>query len=433
MSAAINYPPRNLPAGRVGALASGAPMAVLDIGTSKICCMIASARSGEGFSLIGRGFQSADGLLCGEVVDLEAAESSIRAVLAEAEEQAGESIREAVVVTGAGRPRSRLMRVERGLDGRTVAEKDIRSCLDRARQEVAEAGLTALHLVPIEVSVDGGRPLKDARGIPGSRLEALIHVVAADPQPLRDLLRCLERCHISVRGVVAAAFASGMGCLTEDEIERGVLVIDIGAGATHVAHFTGGKLVHVDMVPKGGERITADVAIGLETSRREAEKIKNLYGGVLWRACDDNVRIEVARLGDRVDQPTGEVPRTRLTWIIRARVEEILEDVMLRLRDAGDVLRAKPPRGIVITGGAAQIEGIDELAEEKFGLPARLGRPRSVFGPRGHEEDPACVAAAGALALAAAGRAPASWDELAERRRMSETWGRVRTWFRQNF
>jgi len=418
---------------RLAGARSGTTHAALDLGTSKIACFIAAAGPGGGLALLGRGLQSADGLERGEIVDLEAAEAAVRAVLQEAEEQAGLVVESAVVAVGAGRPRSILLEVERPLGGRGVGESDLEAALARAREEVVASGLAVLHLVPIEARVDGGRPVADPRGLQGRTVVFLVHVVAAEREPLLAVMRCLERCHLSVRGLVVAPYASGLGCLTEDERERGCLLVDIGADATQVAHFAGGRLLHVDRVEIGGERITHDVAWGLSTTRREAERIKNLYGAVVWRACDDHVRIELRQLGDGNEVASGEVPRTRLTTIVRARVLEIFDALAARLREHGEILRARPPRALVLTGGAAQLEGMDELAQERFGLPTRIGRPRGLLSGLRSDEDPALSAALGALAFAREGGEGMPLPGFDGRRGVSDRLGRFRAWFRQNF
>ncbi|BCX17279.1 MAG: cell division protein FtsA [Geminicoccaceae bacterium] len=424
-----------LPLGRqrvVGAR-SGTTLAALDLGTSKIACFIATAGPGGGLALLGRGLQSAEGLERGEIVDLEAAEAAVRAVLQEAEEQAGLTVETVVAAVGAGQPRSILLEVERPLGGRTVDESDLEAALARARDEVVGKGLAVLHLVAIEARVDGGRPVVDPRGLEGRTLALLVHVVAAEREPLLAVMRCLERCHLSVRGLVAAPYAAGLGCLTEDERERGCLLVDIGADATQVAHFAGGRLLHVDRVELGGERITHDVAWGLSTTRREAERIKNLYGAVVWRACDDHVRIELRQLGDGNEVATGEVPRTRLTTIVRARVVEIFDALGARLRENGAILRARPPRALVLTGGAAQLEGMDELAQETFGLPTRIGRPRGLSSGLRSDEDPGLSAVLGALAFGRDGGGGTPLPTFDGRRGVGDRLGRFRAWFRQNF
>lgn len=424
-----------LPLGRIhrSGIRPGTTLAALDIGTSKIACFIASTGPGDGLVLLGRGLQSADGLRAGEIVDLEAAEAAVRAVLQEAEEQAGLMVESVVAAVGAGRPRSILLEVERPLGGRTVDEVDIEASLARVREEIVGQGLAVLHLVPLEARVDGGRPVEDPRGLVGRRLGLLVHAVAAEREPLQAVLRCLERCHLEVRRLVAAPYAAGMGCLGEDERERGCLLVDIGADATQIAHFAGGRLAHVDRIDIGGERITHDVAWGLSTTRREAERIKSLYGAVVWRACDDHVRIELRQSGDGSDPAVGEVPRTRLTTIVRARVEEIFDLVAERLREQGEILRARPPRSLVLTGGAAQLEGMDELAQERFGLPTRIGRPRGLLSGLRSDEDPGLSAALGALALGREEPGGPPLSALDGRRGVGDRLGRFRAWFRQNF
>ncbi|MDF1587495.1 cell division protein FtsA [Marinimicrococcus flavescens] len=430
MSVALK-PPRGM--GGVRAGGRGGPFAVLDIGTSKICCLIARPRPGRGCQVLGRGYQLADGLERGEIIDVEAAESSIRAVLHEAEQQAGEQVTAVLAAVGAGRPRSHLMRVERPLNGRSITDEDIETALGRARAEVLGTGAAVLHVVPVEMSVDGGRPLRDPRGVKGQLLDLLVHVVAADAQPLRTITSCLERAHLDVLGLVAAPYAAGHGCLTEDELEQGCLLVDMGAGATQVAHFTGGNLAFVEQVLKGGEKITADVAYGLSSSLREAERLKTLYGGVLWRTCDDNIRLEVPLIDDADDEPSGEVSRTRLTFIIRSRVEEIFSELIERLRNGSDVLRARPPRSIVLTGGAAQLEGMGELAEEMFSLKVRVARPRGLQEVPGAEDDPSWAVAAGALAMASGGDSGLGWSDGEEKRTLRSGLARLKEWLRENF
>ncbi|MCS7268553.1 MAG: cell division protein FtsA [Geminicoccaceae bacterium] len=407
-------------------------LAALDIGTSKIACLIAIARPDGGLELVGRGLQAADGIDGGEIVDLEAAEAAIRAVLQEAEDEAGQMVETVIASVGAGRPHSVLLEVERALGGQTVDAECMHAVLERARLEVARQGLAVLHRVALEARVDDGRPVEDPRGLSGSRLRVLVHLVVARREPLQRVLRVLERCHLEVRALVAAPFAAGLGCLFPDERERGCLVVDMGAQATHVAHFTADKLAWIDRIDLGGERITHDIAWGLEIDRKLAERVKSLYGAVVWRACDDHVRIRLEP-GDGFDPPTGEVPRTRLTTIVRARAEEILEAVASRLRERGAILRARPPRSIVLTGGSAQLEGMDELAREIFGLPARIGRPRPAAVALRTDQDPALASALGALLVQTA--EPGDESPLASdgRRGVGERLGRLRAWLKSNF
>jgi len=409
------------------------PAALLDVGSSKLCCYVTQPRPGRGFALLGRGYKAADGLRAGEIVDAEAADDSIRAVLAEAEDEAGETLREIAVVWSGGEPASELLRIERELDGRAIGEEDLRWGLEMARQRAIAGDREILHILPLEIRIDGGRPLKDPRGLAGQTLEMVVAVATVAAAPLGDLLACLKRCHLDVTDVASSAYAAGIGCLTADEAERGCLLLDMGGGTTNIAHFHGQRLAHLDQVAYGGDHVTRDLAYGLNTGHAHAERIKNLFGSVQWRACDDNVRIAVPVIGDDVDHPTGEIPRTRLTQINRARVEEIFNMVRERLRKAWEVYENKPPRSMVLTGGAAQLEGIDELAEEMFALPARIGRPGLVQSPKGVEDQPCCSAASGGLVLIAGDDGGLSWKHNTEVPVLAVGLARFGRWLRQNF
>lgn len=409
------------------------PVAVLDVGTTKVSCFFARPRPSRGFTLLGRGYQSAEGFRAGEVIDVEAAEVSIAAALQEAEQQAGEQIRDVVLVTAAGGPCARFVRVRRPIDGGVVRDAQIEAALAEARSIGLEPGREALHCVALETRVDDGRPLRDPRGAQGRELDLLASVVTTQKQPLRTLLGCLERCHVRVVEVVAAPYAAGLACASEEELERGCLVLDMGGGLTGIAHFADGRLVYLDRVPYGGEHVTADVVFGLSTTRRFAERIKTLYGSVQPRASDDNARIEVPLVGEDADQPTGEVPRAKLTRIVRARVEEILEMVEEKIRTNWEMFDRRPPRSVVLTGGGSQIDGVEELVEEIFGLPARRGRPMLVHGRDGVENQPCCAAACGGLLLATGDDEGLRWSDGRETPVVTGWLARFARWLEQNF
>jgi cell division protein FtsA len=411
----------------------GTAFGVLDIGTSKLCCYIARPRPGRGVQLLGRGYQVAEGLKSGEIVDAEAAESAMLAALHEAEQQSGETLREIVLAFSGGRPQSSFVRVACQLQSRAVSEADLQLLLDRARRSASTPEREVLHAVPIEVSIDGGRPLKDACGLSGERLEIVAHLVTVAGPALRNMLACLERCHVEVKGVVCASYAAGVACLAEDELERGCLVIDMGGGTTGLTHFVGGRLTLVDQVPYGGDHVTGDLAYGLSTGRRHAERIKNLFGSTQFRSCDDGTRIELPLLGDHADLPMGEVPRTRVTEIVRARMEEILQLAQRRLAEHGELLASRPPRSIVLTGGGSQLEGIEELVQETFRLPTRRGRPGALQTPDGLEDQPCCATAAGAVGLVLGDDGGLGWRDQIQVSVLSHRLARLGQWFRENF
>lgn len=411
----------------------GQAFGILDVGTSKLCCYIARPRPGRGVQLLGRGYQVAEGLKGGEIVDAEAAESSVLATLHEAEQQSGETLREIVLAVSGGRPQSTFVRVACQLHGRSVTDADVQLLLDRARRSASTPEREVLHAVPIELTVDGGRPLKDPRGLSGQRLEIVAHLVSMAGPALRNVLACLERCHVEVKGVVCASYAAGLACLAQDEIERGCLVLDMGGGSTGLTHYADGRLTLVEQVPYGGDHITGDLAFGLSTSRHHAERIKNLFGGAQFRSCDDGTRIEVPVLGDHTDMPTGEVPRTRVTEIVRARAEEILVLAKRRLDEHRELLMARPARSIVLTGGGSQLEGLEELVQETFRLPTRRGRPGALQTAQGLEDQPCCATAAGTVGLVLGDDGGLGWRDQLEVSILSHRLARLGQWFRENF
>ena len=411
----------------------GSAFGVLDVGSSKLCCYIARPRPGRGVQLLGRGYQLAEGLKGGEIVDADAAETSVLAVLHEAEQQAGETLREIVLAVSGGRPRSSYVRVASQLHGRAVTDSDIQLLLDRARRAASTPEREVLHVLPLEVTVDGGRPLRDACGLSGERLEVAAHLVAVGGPALRNVLACLERCHVEVTRVVCASYAAGVACLAADELERGCLVIDMGGGTTGLAQFAGGRLTLVDQVPYGGDHVTGDLAYGLSTSRQHAERTKNLYGSTQFRSCDDSTRIELPLLGDHVDLPTGEVPRTRVTEIVRARIEEILALARARLEEHGELLAERPPRSVVLTGGGSQLEGMQELVQETFRLPTRCGRPGALQTPDGLEDAACCATVAGAVGLTLGDDGGLGWSDQVEVSFLSHRLARLGQWLRENF
>jgi cell division protein FtsA len=268
------------------------PFGVLDVGTTKMCCLIARRRDSD-LQLLGAGYQLAEGLRGGEIVNAEAAEASILAVLHEAEQQAGTTLREVLLGISAGRPQSGYGTVEIALGGRAVTGADLEQALTRAEAEARGDGVEVLHALPVEISLDGGQPLRDPRGMLGRELQVVAHLVRVAAAPLRNLVAAVERCHVQVSGVVPSSYAAGLACLSEDETTLGALVLDLGGGVTGVARFADGMLQEIHAVPLGGHHVTQDLAFGLSTGRSQAERLKTLYGSVLSRAGDARQQLEV--------------------------------------------------------------------------------------------------------------------------------------------
>jgi cell division protein FtsA len=404
------------------------PVAVLDIGTSKMCCLIARRR-GDRLELQGGGYQLAEGLRAGEIVDAEAAEASILAVVHEAEQQAGRTVREIVLGISGGRPESVVANVDLELGGRAVGPGDVTQALALASAQARADGFQILHALPIEISLDSSQRLRDARGMVGERLRIAVHLVRVASAALYNLMAALERCHLDVAAVIAAPYAAGLASLSEDEATFGALVLDLGAGVTGVARFAEGRLHQLASVPLGAQHVTQDLAFGLSTGRAQAERLKTLYGSVLARAGDTRQHLEVSGLGDPTQPPVQIVSRARLTEIIRPRVEEIFQ--LARARVDLDRLPITGRR-LVLTGGGSQLEGIVELGEEIFGIPARLGRA-GPFDAGAVQDLTAATTAVGLLRWAGEDDGGLTFGASSPNREFTARLARIGQWLRENF
>ena len=403
------------------------PIAVLDVGTSKMCCLIARRRDGR-LDLMGGGFQLAEGLRAGEIVDAEAAEASILAVVHEAEQQAGRTVQEIVVGISGARPESLLTTVEVQLGGRAVGPADVAHALAHARAQARVEGVEILHALPVTITLDGSQPLRDARGMVGERLRIAVHLVRVASAPLHNLLAAVERCHLDIAAVIAAPYAAGLASLSGDEAMFGAVVLDLGAGTTGVARFADGRLQELATLPLGAHHVTQDLAFGLSTGRAQAERLKTLYGSVLVRAGDSRQHLEVPGIGDPAQPPVQIVARARLTEIIRPRAEEIFQ--LARARIDLDRLPITGRR-LVLTGGGSQLEGIVELAEETFGMPARMGRARAFGG--NFDDLTAATTAAGLLRWAGEDDGGLTFGATAPNRDFTARLARLGQWLRENF
>ncbi len=256
-------------------------------------------------------------------------------------------------------------------------------------------GRIAVHSMPIGYSLDEARAIRDPLNMVGDRLGVDMHLASADTQTLRNLELSINRCHLSIASIVAAPFASGLAALIDDEAELGTVVVDLGGGTTTMAVFVNGQFIHVDGVAIGGQHITNDIARGLSTRVEDAERLKVMHGSALSGASDERDLIAVSPLGDEERDVPTQVPRSALTRIIRARVEETLELVRDRLNVSG--FAALVGKRMVLTGGASQLNGLSEAARRILARNVRLGRPLGVAGLPEPARGPAFSAAVGLL------------------------------------
>jgi cell division protein FtsA len=376
----------------------GAVMAALDIGSSKITCMIArraDATNGEP-RVAGAGTQATKGVRSGAVVDLEGLERSIRLAVEQAERAADLRITEVVLGVSGPDLRSDIVRAKLPMGGREVTSSHMRDVRVAALESFQPQGREVLHSAPLGFIVDGTAGIKDPRGMFAENLTASFLVVSAPTAGLRNIVQCVSRSHLEVSAILAAPYAAGLACLVEDEAEQGAMVIDFGAGVTSAAAFWEGGLLHVETLPMGGSKATSDLAQGLGTTFAAAERMKIHHGAVGLAESGALDMIEAPRLGPDGRLEAHQCSRADVAQILRPRVEEILELMDGRLSKASASGRPLPRR-IVLTGGSSQLVCLKELAEDVFRAPVRLAKPANVKGLGETYGSPAFAAAAGLL------------------------------------
>ena len=368
----------------------------------------------------------------GTVVDLDQAETSIRAVVEAAEQMAGENIDRVIVNLSGGRHRSRLIAFEISIAGHEIGDADIRRVLDPANMNGEKSeDREFIHTIPVGYTVDGSRGVVDPRGLFGERLGVNTHIITALRGPLRNLETAVTRCHLAVEDIVISPYASALGCLSDDEKKMGVTCIDMGGGTTSVAVFFDGELVHSQTLPLGGEHVTNDISRGLVTPLIHAERMKTLYGNVLPSVSDDQQVIQVPPMGEEPMDEGNMVPRSMLVGIVRPRIEEIFEKLRDRLAESG--FDKVAGRGLVLTGGASQLGGVTELASHILDKQVRLGRPLAMRGMPEAAAGPTFATCRGLLNYGLGhGAEEADMDDRTGVQ-PSGSIGRIGQWLRENF
>lgn len=410
--------------------ARGGTIAALDVGSTKICCLIARAGGDEGPRVVGIGHQASRGLRGGVVVDMEAAEASIRAAVAGAEQMAGETLRQVALNVSAGHPRSRLIAYEVSVAGHEIGDADLRGLTDPAAYLRGDArDHEIIHTIQVGYTIDGSRGVKDPRGMFGERLGVNLNLVAAAAGPVRNLETCVARCHLGIENKVVSGYASALACLAPEEKELGATVIDMGGGVTTIAVFFDGDLVHTDTVPVGGSHVTSDIARGLSTPPGHAERMKTIHGSAIPSPADDRESIRVPLIGED-DREANQIPRSVLVGIIRPRLEETFELVRTRLQAAH--LDREAGRRVVLTGGASQLPGAREMAAAMLDKQVRPGRPRAIPGLAEAVSGPAFATAVGLLDFTLDERARAEGAAYRPAEPPAGPFGRFGQWLRDH-
>ena len=360
-----------IPAYRTGTVAA------LDIGSSKIVCIIGRAETGN-LRVLGAALRESQGIRAGTVTSLEMAEESIRDCVAAAENHADTRIQNVLISVNCGQPVSVTSRAAMALDGALVSDAHLRQLLADGRAKCRLEGHDIIQSAPTTYVVDEARGVRDPSGMFCQKIGVAMHAVAVKPSPLQNLKLAVERCHLNVVGSLFAPYASGLATLTDDEKQLGATVIDMGGGVTSIAVFLEGHMVHADVVPLGGLAVTSDLARMLAAPLSAAERTKTLFGAALGDMETGADVVSIAQMGEDPQEGGVRVPRSMLTRIIQARLEETLGEVQTRLRASGYDVAAG--RRAVLTGGASQLAGVAELTARVLNKQVRVGKPATFPG-----------------------------------------------------
>lgn len=380
-------------------------VSVLDIGSTKVVCMIGRLTPREEtevlpgrthkVDVIGIGHQRSRGVKSGVIADLDALEGVIRLAVDAAERMAGLTVDSLIVNVSAGRIASDIYTASIDLGGQEVESGDLRKVLIAASQQSLRQDRAILHSLPTGYSLDGERGIRDPLSMYGDMLGVDMHVVTAERTALKNLELCINRAHLSVEGIVATPYASGLAALVDDEVELGCAAIDMGGGTTTISVFAEGRLVHTDAIGLGGHHVTTDLARGLSTRIEDAERLKVVHGSALANGSDDRDMIAVPPIGeDDRDQPS-QVSRALVSRIVRARIEETLELIRDRIQKSG--FSPIVGKRVVLTGGASQLTGLPETARRILARNVRIGRPMGVSGLPVAAKGPAFSTACGLM------------------------------------
>ena len=348
---------------------------LLDIGTSKVACIIAALdppeRQGEGrrVRVLGVGHLRSRGLKAGVITDLAEAEATVRAAIAQAERMAHLTLEEVFVSVSCGRLQSSNFSASVDITGGVVRADDIDRLMAGGHAFAEREGRTLIHLNRLGFRVDGAAGSHDPRGMAASRLSADLHTVAADEAPVRNLMLVVERCYLNVRALIATPYASALAATSEEERRLGVTCIDIGGGTATVAAFADGHFIHAATIPVGGHHITLDIAQALQTPLAEAERIKTLYGTMVVAQSDEYEAFSYALAGEE-EGARGQATKAQLAGIIRPRVAGILGMVRERLDKAG--VTAFAGERVVLTGGASGLSGSASSPPTRWASGARI-------------------------------------------------------------
>ena len=421
-------------------------VAILDIGSSKIACLVLRfdgperRRDADGvgsmagqsqFRIIGAATTRSRGVRFGEIHVMSETERAIRTAVQAAQKMANVRVDHVIACFSGAEPRSYGLAGEIELADSVVTEQDVARVLASCDMPDIGPGREVLHAQPVNFALDHRSGLGDPRGQIGNRLACDMHLLSVEASVVQNLFYCIKRCDLELAGIASSAYVSGVSSLVEDEQELGAACIDMGGGSTGISIFIKKHMIYADSVRMGGDHITSDIAKGLQVPMAVAERIKTKHGDVHATGKDDREMIDIGGDSGDWEKDRRQVSRTELIGIMRPRVEEILEEARVRLDAAG--FEHLPSQQIVLTGGGSQIPGLAHLATRILGQRVRLGRPLRIQGLPQAVTGPAFSSAVG-LCLFATHPQDEWWDfDIPAEKYPARSLKRAFKWFKDNW
>jgi cell division protein FtsA len=375
----------------------------VNIGSFRISAMIAGVTESGEMLVLGSGHRASQGIRRGYVIDMPAATYAVRDALERAEKLAGTKVDSVWIGSSGAGLASEIRPVEIPIGGRRIEEEDIEHLLVCARESIEPDGRTVLHAQPACYFLDGADGVANPQGLHADRLGVDIHVMLAEGAPMRNVIEAVQHAHLEVEGVVASPLATGLACLSEEERDLGVALVEFGGEVTNVSLYAGGMLVGLAAIPRGSADITDAVASAFGIRRFQAERLKCKHGSAIASPADHREMIAVLAPGEEPRGPVArgaddanEVPRAELIAVITGELDTLIGEVGRALEAMGFIggkraaretpaRHARQARQVVFTGGGAELAGLADYAQSVLATPVRIGRPPQLRGlPEAH-------------------------------------------------
>ena len=396
----------------------------LDIGTTKICCVVGEV-SGPEVNIIGIGTHPSVGLRKGVVVNIESTVESIKKAVEEAELMAGCEISSVYAGIAGGHITGFNSRGIVAIKGPEITPVDVERVIDAARAVAIPMDREVIHVLPQEYIVDDQTGIQNPVGMAGVRLEAKIHIVTGAVTSAHNIVKCANRAGLDVCDIVLESLASGEAVLTDEEKQLGTALVDLGGGTSDLAVFSGQNIKHTFVLALGGDNLTNDIAVGLRAPLAEAEKIKKKYGACQSINISGEESIEVPGMGGRKSR---KLPRQILGEILEPRMEEIFS--LLKREIYRAEMEHYVTSGVVVTGGTSLLDGVTDIAESVLGLPARLGKPQGITGLTDVVNNPMYATGVG-LVMYGARKQPVKKFRIRDKNIFNSIINRMKKWFKE--